>query len=161
MVFRSGERGRGGGREREGGRGKTEGKEREELMLELHVAQLPFYCYCFVNPSPFLLVMVTLSLPPSLQDGVFIEAENTRYLDSGAVQDLEGDHIPDLEASISGANYFDRDTQTLHLVRRIEGEKEGTGEEGEGATAHLITSPPSLQPPSTIQIGRASCRERG
>ena len=53
-----------------------------------------------------------------LQDGVFIEATNTVYLESSAIREDGGEeYIPALDTSYSGANFFDRDTQIMHLVR--------------------------------------------
>ena len=49
------------------------------------------------------------------QNGVFIEPKNTQFLDNGAVTQLDGDHTPDY-TDISGANYFERNTQLLHMV---------------------------------------------
>ena len=50
-----------------------------------------------------------------MQNGIFIEPENVRYLDEGGVEQLDGDHIPE-KTSISGANYFERGTQVMYLV---------------------------------------------
>ena len=51
-----------------------------------------------------------------LQEGVFIEPENVQ-LQNGASRPDSDQYIPQLNSSHSGANYFDRHTQTLHLVR--------------------------------------------
>ena len=65
----------------------------------------------------YMNLIQKLFLSSYTQNGVFLEAENTRYLDNGAVRDEEGDdYIPDLDTSHSGANFFDRDSQILHLV---------------------------------------------
>ena len=45
-----------------------------------------------------------------------MEYIDVRDNDGQAVQQLDGDFIPGRE-SFSGANYFERNTQRLHLVR--------------------------------------------
>ena len=58
--------------------------------------------------------MLVHSLPP--QNGVFIEASNTVFLANDAIREESGDqYIPPL-TSHSGDNYFNRDTQIMHLV---------------------------------------------
>ena len=57
------------------------------------------------------LLLLTLFL----QNGVFIEAQNTEYHTTGARTSLKGDHIPAFWHH-SGANYFDISSQVLHLV---------------------------------------------
>ena len=49
------------------------------------------------------------------QNGIFIEPENVQYFQEGGVQQLDGDYIPGLD-KFSGANYFERESQFLHLV---------------------------------------------
>ena len=61
---------------------------------------------CLYNNGPNL----------SSQNGIFIEPENVEYLPEGGVQQLDGDHIPQKDM-FGGANYFDRETQFMHLVR--------------------------------------------
>lgn len=38
-----------------------------------------------------------------------------RYLTEGGIEQLDGDHIPD-RSYISGANYFERESQIMHFV---------------------------------------------
>ena len=38
-----------------------------------------------------------------------------RYLDEGGVQQLDGDYIPS-RTSLSGSNYFERESQIMHFV---------------------------------------------
>lgn len=53
----------------------------------------------------------------ALQNGVFIEAENTEFLNGKAVREKEGEeYIPAFHTSYSGANYFNRDAKIMHLV---------------------------------------------
>ena len=53
-----------------------------------------------------------------IQDGVYIEATNTVYLENSAIREDGGDeYIPPLSNSHSGANFFYRETQIMHLVR--------------------------------------------
>ena len=53
-----------------------------------------------------------------LQNGIFIEPENVEFLEGGGVQQLDGDFIPSRE-QFGGSNYFDRESQILHLVRKL------------------------------------------
>jgi hypothetical protein len=61
-------------------------------------------------------IELTLSI---LQNGVFIEPQNVRYLDGGTVLQTDSsceDCIP-TRSSIGGANYFNRESRIMHLVR--------------------------------------------
>ena len=52
----------------------------------------------------------------SLQDGIFIEPKDVRYLPNGQTVKRPGDnHYPQFDDH-SGANYLERDMQLLHLV---------------------------------------------
>ena len=46
---------------------------------------------------------------------MFIEPVNVRYLDEGGVQQIDGDYIPSRN-SLSGSNYFERESQIMHFV---------------------------------------------
>ena len=59
--------------------------------------------------------MVKRSLFKFLQNGVFIEPVNVRYLDEGGVQQLDGDYVPN-RSLLSGSNYFERESQIMHFV---------------------------------------------
>ena len=49
---------------------------------------------------------------------MYIEATNIVFLESSAIKEEGGEEfIPSLDNSYSGANFFDRDTQIMHLVR--------------------------------------------
>ena len=48
---------------------------------------------------------------------MYIEATNTVYLDSEAIHEEGGDEFIPSFANHSGANFFNRDTQIMHLVR--------------------------------------------
>lgn len=41
-----------------------------------------------------------------------------RYLDEGGVQQLDGDYVPNRN-SLSGSNYFERESQIMHFVSFI------------------------------------------
>ena len=52
------------------------------------------------------------------QDGVYLEPSNSELQKGGGVKKQSGDqYIPELSSSHSGANYFSRRSQILHLVR--------------------------------------------
>ena len=51
-----------------------------------------------------------------LQSGVYIESSNTVYLPSDAIHEQSGEEFIPALTSHSGANYFNRDTQFMHLV---------------------------------------------
>lgn len=53
---------------------------------------------------------------PWLQNNVFIEPENVRYLEGGGIQQTDGSFKPSQDR-FGGANYFERETQLMHLVR--------------------------------------------
>jgi plastocyanin len=65
------------------------------------------------------------------KDGVFIEPENVQLRDRASRPDGT-QYIPQLQTSHSGANYFDRRTQTLHLVVK-------------GSKPIEVTTPPVVQ----------------
>ena len=56
-----------------------------------------------------------------IQNGIFIEPENVNYLDGGGILQTDdscrhGSCIP-TRSRIGGANYFDRESRVMHVVR--------------------------------------------
>ena len=49
------------------------------------------------------------------QNNIFIEPENVRYFEGGGIQQTDGSYKPSRER-FGGANYFERQSQILHLV---------------------------------------------
>ncbi len=50
------------------------------------------------------------------QNNIFIEPENVQYLDEGGVLQTDGSYKPSNDR-FGGANYFERESQILHMVR--------------------------------------------
>ena len=57
--------------------------------------------------------------PVVTQNGIYIEPKDVRYLPDGQAVRRPGDDYYPLFDDHSGANYFERDTQLLHLVGTI------------------------------------------
>jgi len=54
----------------------------------------------------------------SSQNNIFFEPENVQYLDGGGVQQTDGQYRPTRDR-FGGANYFDRESQILYIVRQL------------------------------------------